>query len=175
MSNSKTKKFSFTLKLAVVFAVLAVIFLILSVVSANYSVDRTVDAIDAIGAVEYSEASKEKIDLALSYYAALDSNLGLSEKITNAHKLNEAKIEYVRLGIKQAYLADKNGEAEETVQQYVAQARQSFDEYCSAEDPTRISNYKDLIALEEKYSADTSTPEDSSPSDKTEDEEIELC
>ena len=176
MSNANIKKLPFTVKLTILLAVLAVVFLILSIVSANYSVNRTVDALDAIGEVEYSETSKEKIDLALSYYTALDPNLNLSEKIVNADKLADAKIEYVRLGIKKAYLADKNGEAEETVKQYVAEARQNFDEYCSSGDCTSISNYEDLIALEQKYTSSTETPNTTSPSGNTaEEEEIELC
>ena len=173
--SAKIKKLSFTVKITVLIAVLAVVFLILSIVSATYSVNRTLDAIDAIGEVEYNEESKGKIDLALSYYAALDPNLDLSEKITNIDKLADAKNEYVRLAIKKAYLADKNGEAEETVKQYVADARQSFDTYCSTGDCKNISNYEDLIALEEKYASDADTSKDSSPSDDKEEEEIELC
>lgn len=174
--STKTKKLPFVGKLTILLAVLAVTFLILSIVSANYSVTRTVDAIDAIGEVEYSDASKEKIDIAISYYNSLDESLGLADKITNIGKLNAAKLEYVRLGIKKAYLADKNGEAEETVKQYVTDARQSFDDYCNTEDSASISNYGDLIALEQKYTSDSKAPENSSPSnDLNEGEEIELC
>ena len=174
--NTKTKKLPFAGKLAIIFAVLAVAFLILSIVSANYSVNRTVDAIDAIGTVEYTDTSKEKIDLALSYYNSLDAGIGLPDKITNVELLNAAKLEYVRLGIKRAYLADKNGEAEQTVKQYVQDARVSFDEYCTTGDCDSISNYEDLIALEQKYISDAEAPNNSSPSDSnTEEEEIELC
>lgn len=174
--STKTKKLPFAGKLTIAFAVLAVVFLILSIVSANYSVNRTVDAIDAIGTVEYTATSKEKIDLALSYYNSLDAGIGLPDKITNIEQLDAAKLEYVRLGIKKAYLADKNDEAEETVKQYVADARASFDEYCTTGDCTGISNYEDLIALEQKYKSETEAPNNSSPSDSnTEEEEIELC
>ena len=174
--STKTKKLPFAGKLVIIFAVLAVAFLILSIVSANYSVNRTVDAIDAIGTVEYTDTSKEKIDLALSYYNSLDAGIGLPDKITNVELLNAAKLEYVRLGIKKAYLAYKNGEAEETVKQYVQDARASFDEYCATGDCDSISNYEDLIALEQKYISDAEAPNNSSPSDSnTEEEEIELC
>lgn len=175
MSNRKKQKLPFTVRLAITFAVLAVVFLTLSIVSATYSVNRTIDAIGAIGEVDYSEASKEKIDLALSYYNALDTNLDLPEKVTNAEALTNAKREYVRLGIKKAYLADKKGEAEETVKQYVAEARQSFDEYFSDGDGSSISNFEDLIALEKKYSSDAQAPESASPQDKSPEENIELC
>lgn len=174
--STKTKKLPFAGKLAIIFVVLAVAFLILSIVSANYSVNRTIDAINEIGDVEYSNTSKEKIDLALSYYNSLDAGIGLPDKITNIEQLNTAKLEYVRLGIKKAYLADKNGEAEESIKQYVADARSSFDEYCTNGDCTSISNYEDLIALEQKYASEAETPNNSSPSDNnTEEEEIELC
>ncbi|MBQ8163049.1 MAG: hypothetical protein IJZ93_01605 [Clostridia bacterium] len=178
-NNAKAKKLSFEIKLIILIAALAVVFLVLSIISAAHSVNRTVDAIDAIGTVEYTDASKEKIDLALSYYNELDTNIGLQERITNAEQLTNAKIEYVRLGIKKAYLADKNGEEEETVKQYVKDARASFDEYCKTGDCTNISNYADLVALEEKYgSGQTNASEGSSPSDSSggsTDEEIELC
>lgn len=175
MSNKKNHKLPFTVKLAITFAALAVIFLALSIVSAIWSVNRTVDAINAIGEVDYSEASKVKIDLALSYYEALDANIDLPEKVTNAEKLTDAKKEYVRLGIKKAYLADKNGEAEEAVKQYVVDARETFDEYFSEGDISGISNYEDLIALEKKYTSDAQTPDSTAPADKSQEENIELC
>lgn len=176
MSNVKTKKLPLLAKITILLSVLAIVFLSLSIISASYSVSRTVDAIDAIGEVEYTEESKEKIDLALSYYASLDRNLGLDEKITNFDNLTAAKREYVRLGIKRAYLADKNGEAEDIVKQYVAEARQSFNEYCSTGECTNISNYKDLTDLEEKYASDSTPVQDnSSPAESSKEEEIELC
>ena len=174
--STNTQKMPFAGKLAILFAILAVVFLILSIVSAKYSVSRTIDAINEIGDVEYSNTSKEKIDLALSYYNNLDAGIGLPDKITNSEQLRAAKMEYVRLGIKKAYLADKNGEAEEGVKQYVADARASFDEYCTNGDCTSISNYEDLIALEQKYALEAETPNTSSPSENnTEAEEPELC
>ena len=55
-------------------------------------------------------------------------------------------------------------------------ARASFDEYCTTGDCDSISNYEDLIALEQKYISDAEAPNNSSPSDSnTEEEEIELC
>ena len=149
-------------------------FLVLSIVSAELSVSRTVRAIDSIGAVEFSDESKEKIDQARSYYDALDANLELDKKITNADKLTEAEFEYVRLAIKKAYLADKNGEPEAA--EYVAQAREIFGEYCSTGECKNISNYDDLTALEAKYSGTSApaAPTTSSGSSGAA-EEIELC
>lgn len=178
MSKNTEKKIANILKATIVFASLAIVFLILSIVASVYSVNRTVGAIDSIGTVEYTAESKKKIDLAQSYYDSLDANLGLADKIENADKLLEAKKEYVRLGIKKAYLADKNGEAEETVKAYVQDARKTFEEYCSTGECTSISNYRDLLDLEEKYIKDVETapPETSAPPESSEEEEPpELC
>lgn len=178
MSNEKTNKFPFAVKFTVVMAVLAALFLILSIVSAEYSVSRTVSAIEAIGVVEFTDESKEKIDLARSYYEGLDKNLDLDQKITNADELTSAEFEYVRLAIKRAYLADKNGDPEELVSGYVAQAREIFSEYCSTGECKNVSNYDDLTALEAKYST-TGTSDNrggsATPTNSGAAEEIELC
>lgn len=174
MRNGKIKSFPFAVKLTIVLAVLAVVFFVLSVVSVKYSVSRTVSAIDSIGTVEFSDTSKERIDLALKYYAELDPNLDLTEKIANAETLTDAKNEYVRLAIKKAYLADKNGEPEASVSEYVAQAREIFNEYCPSGECKKISNYADLTALEEKYSAGA-TENAAASNTPAPAEEIELC
>ena len=175
MSEAK-KKLPLPIKLTIVLSVAAVVFLILSIVSAQYSVSRTIDSINAVGEVEFSEASKQKIDLALSNYAALDQNIGLPGKITNFQLLTDAKTEYVRLGIKRAYLADKEGQPEETVKQYLAEARAGFDEYCTTGECKNISNFDDLISLEAKYSSGGNVTESTSaPDNSGKEEEIELC
>ena len=173
MSDTKTKKLPFAAKFSITSAVLAVVFLILSIVSAEFSVSRTVKAIDNIGDVELSDESKDKIDLARTYYDALDENLELDKKITNADKLTEAEFEYVRLAIKKAYLADKNGEPEAA--EYVAQAREIFGEYCSTGECKNISNYDDLTALEAKYSGAPAAPAGNVSGSSGAAEEIELC
>lgn len=174
MSNAK-KSFSLAAKLTIIFTAAAVVFLIMSIVSAEYSVSRTIDSINAIGEVEFSEAGKERLDTALSNYAALDRNLGLPAKITNLELLEVAKTEYVRLGIKRAYLADKNGEPEDTVKQYISEARAGFDEYCITGDCKNISNFDDLTSLEAKYSGGNVTESTSLPDNSGKEEQIELC
>lgn len=172
MSETKT----LSMKLTIILSAAAVLFLILSIVSAELSVSRTIDSINAIGEVELSTTSKDKIDLALSNYAALDPNIGLPEKITNVQLLLDSKNEYVRLGIKRAYLADKEGQPEDIVQQYISEARAGFDEYCTSGDCKNISNFDDLVSLETKYSAGGNVNESNSASDKSGGEEqIELC
>ena len=174
MSNTK-KKPSPTATLTIILSAAAVIFLILSIISAEYSVDRTISSINAIGEVEFSQESKAKLDEALSNYAALDKNLGLPGKITNLGILAKAKTEFVRLGIKRAYLADKNGEPEDIVKQYISEARTGFEEYCTTGDCKNISNFDDLTLLEAKYSGGNATESTSVPDNSGEEEEIELC
>lgn len=170
MENKTTS----TVKLSIILIILAAVFLVLSIVSANFSVSRTINAIGSIGEVEFSDTSKERIDLALKYYAELDPNLDLQSKITNADELSAAKFEYVRLAIKKAYIADKNGEPEASVSDYVAQAREIFNEYCPSGECKKISNYADLTALEEKYSAGA-TENAAASNTPAPAEEIELC
>ena len=168
MENKTTS----AVKLSITLIILAAVFLVLSIVSANFSVSRTINAIGAIGEVEFSETSKERIDLALAYYAELDPNLDLQSKITNVDELSAAKFEYVRLAIKKAYIADKNGDV--NASEYTKQARDIFNEYCSTGECKAVSNYEDLTALEEKYSAGAT--ENAAASNATAPaEEIELC
>ena len=174
MSNSK-KKISLAKKFTIILSAAAVVFLILAIVSAKLNVKRTIDSINAIGNVEFDESSKGKIDLAVSYYSSLDSNIGLPEKSTNADVLTNSKIEYIRLGIKRAYLADKEGQPEDTVKQYISEARAVFDEYCSTGECKNISNYNDLISLENKYSAGGNNTENTPSGGSSGGEEIELC
>lgn len=178
MSGYSGKKLTSITKTTIFLSVVALLLLVLSVVTSVYSVNRTVKAIDAIGQVEYTAESKEKIDLAQSYYEALDTNIELPSQVSNAEKLTTAIREYVRLGIKRAYVADRDGEAEEIVIRYMEEARQTVDEYCSEGDCALISNYQDLLDLEEKYTKDNGTepPETSAPPESSEDEEPpELC
>lgn len=135
----------------------AVICLGLSFVSAKGSVTRTIHAISNIGDVTYSEESKEKLDLAVTYYNALDTNLDLKDKITNIDEFNTAKIEYTRLAIKAAKVADARKTAEgyssADVQKFVAEARTIADTYLTEEQYSLVENYADLKALEADYSA----------------------
>lgn len=172
----KKLKLSLRFKITVILAVLAVVFFLLALISAIQSVGLTVASIEKIGTVEYTEESREKIDLAVSYYDALDKNLGLQNQVGNIGKLSEAKTEYVRLAIKEAYLADKNGEAEERVTALIASARAAYDGYLSESDGHSPTNYQDLLDLEEKYSS-SQKPEENGPSDSDEQEgeEIDLC
>lgn len=169
-------------KLTVVLSALAVIFLVLAILSASYSVSRTEAAIAAIGTVSYDEASKEKIDLANTYFTELDASLRLEERVANLDVLTAAKAEYVRLAIKTAVVKDQrklaDGYTDEEVTAAVAAAREALDSYFGEGAGPVVENYFDLIALEEQYAAsDDNQPaeaEDSDNSEKSE-EKINLC
>lgn len=133
--------------------------LIFSGISLKLSVTRTINAISNIGEVAYTDASKEKIDRAVFYYNALDDNFKLKDKITNKREFDTAKIEYARLAIKAAKVADARKTVEEysdtDVQGYVKAAREVVDSYLTPEQYIEVENYQDLLNLESEYSSDS--------------------
>lgn len=145
-------------KSTIALIVATVVCLGLSVFSANASVERTINAISAIGDVSYNDECKAKIDKAVTYYNALDENLGLKDKITNVDEFNVAKIEYARLAIKAASVADSRKEAEgyssADVAEFVTAAREVVDTYLSSEQYSFVENYSELTALEAEYTSD---------------------
>lgn len=138
-------------KSTIVLIVLAVIFLGLSVVSTKYSVTRTITAIDEIGDMKLNDDSIDRFKKAAEYYEALDSNQNLEEKITNLKTYKEARLNYARLMIKQASLADKK---QDGAADAVKEAREAVDTYVPADEKWNIENYQDLLDLEATYSSD---------------------
>lgn len=134
-----------------------VVFFVLSIVSAKCSVSRTEDAISNIGEVAYTDECKERIDRAVFYYNSLDPELGLEEKISNTVEFDKAKIEYARLAIKAAKVADARKTVEEysntDVENYVKVAREVVTNYLKEDQYMSIENYADLVALESEYSS----------------------
>ncbi len=143
-------------KSTIALIVAAVVCLGLSAVSAKCSVIRTEKAISDIGDVTYDAQCKEKIDRAVSYYDALDTNLGLEKKITNTDEFTEKKAEYVRLAIKAAVVADERKDAEgytsADVMEFITSARETIDAYLTADQCEMVENYSDFTALESTYS-----------------------
>lgn len=145
-------------KSTIILIVAAVVCLVLSAASAMYSVSRTEKAISNIGEVSYSEECKAKLDKAVSYYDALDTNLGLEKKISNIDEFTEKKAEYVRLVIKAAVVADERKAAEgytsADVKEFITTARETIDAYLTDDQYELVENYSDLTALESAYSDD---------------------
>ena len=138
-------------KSTIVLIVLAVIFLGLSVVSTKYSVTRTIHAIDEIGDMKLNDDSIDRFKKAAEYYQALDQNQNLEEKITNLKTYKEARLNYARLMIKQASLADKK---QDGAADAVKEAREAVDTYVPADEKWDIENYQDLLDLEATYNSD---------------------
>lgn len=175
--KAQPKKLSLTIKLVIVLAVLAIIFFSLALTSALYSVNRTIRAIDAIGTVEYSEESREKIDLANTYYNSLDDNLHLKTAITNSDTLNRAKLRYVAAVIWELHLADEanaDGGNDAVVKNLIDEARTSYEEFFTQDASENIPNFHYLPEAEAKYGGNAVQSGNSSDGDQ-EEEEIELC
>jgi hypothetical protein len=144
--------------------VAAIVCLGLSVASAKYSVIRTENAISDIGDVSYTDECMEKMERALSYYNALDTNLGLDEKISNTDEFTEKKVEYVRLTIKAAIVANERKDAEgyssADIQEFITEARDTIDAYLTTEECDLVENYSDFTALESEYADGGGADED---------------
>lgn len=146
-------------KSTVALIVAAVVCLGLSALSAKASVTRTNEAIEEIGEVTYSEDCKTKIDRAVEYYNTLDKNLDLQEKVNKEDMKNfdAAKIEYARLAIKAASVADARkvpeGYTSDDIKKFVTEAREVVDSYLSADQTSMVPNYADLTELEKEYTS----------------------
>lgn len=146
-------------KSTIALIVAAVVRLGLSAFSAKASVTRTNEAIEEIGEVTYSEDCKAKIDRAVEYYNALDKNLDLQEKVNKEDMKNfdAAKIEYARLAIKAASVADARkvpeGYTSDDIKKFVTEAREVVDSYLSADQTSMVPNYADLTELEKEYTS----------------------
>ena len=140
-------------KSTIALIVAAVVCLGLSAFSAKASVTRTNEAIEEIGEVTYSEDCKAKIDRAVEYYNALDKNLDLQEKVNK----EDMKIEYARLAIKAASVADARkvpeGYTSDDIKKFVTEAREVVDSYLSADQTSMVPNYADLTELEKEYTS----------------------
>ena len=72
----------------------------------------------------------------------MDPNQNLEEKITNLKTYKEARLNYARLMIKQASLADKK---QDGAADAVKEAREAVDTYVPADEKWNIENYQDLL------------------------------
>jgi len=142
-------------KSTIALIIAAVVCLGLSAFSAKASVTRTNEAIEEIGEVTYSEDCKAKIDRAVEYY----NNLDLQEKVNKEDMKNfdAAKIEYARLAIKAASVADARkvpeGYTSDDIKKFVTEAREVVDSYLSADQTSMVPNYADLTELEKEYTS----------------------
>ena len=85
--------------------------------------------------------------------------------IENAYEVNKedmknfdaAKIEYARLAIKAASVADARkvpeGYTSDDIKKFVTEAREVVDSYLSADQTSMVPNYADLTELEKEYTS----------------------
>ena len=142
------------IRLLLLLLVLALVLGALAYFSARWQARRITDAIEAIGRVEYSDETKARLDAADAALAAADENLHLEEKLPQLQVLKDAKVEYVKLAIKDMYLAIRDKEATEIIEEKLARAEEAFASCLSEEDAPLVKNYADLEAARAKYGPD---------------------
>lgn len=149
---------------------------VLTLASANHGVKTITEAIDAIGEVTYSDESRALIDRADAAIADTDPNLHLADRVENLDLLRAAKVRYVEWAITRLYRSWRDREPEETILANLADAREAYDHYFTADETALIHNYQDLIDIEAEYADELTTAAPQSiPEIPAEREEIELC
>lgn len=120
-------------------------------------VNRINEEIQNLGTVTYTSDCKQKLDSAVEHYNSLDAQLNLKAQVKDEWKLDSAKIEYCRLAIKDASVAEArqtiDGLTTMDVQNKVSAAREVVDKYLSSSQCASVENYSTLTDLESKYSA----------------------
>ena len=142
------------------------------------SIKRTEKAISNIGKVSYVEEIEEKIDKEIEYYDKLDTNIGLNKKVNNKKELDEAKYNYVRLGIKKAVVSYNRRYADEISDEdlkiFVNEAYSKLKKYFKEDEYEDIEGYDDFKPILDIYKEE----EKESNNDNTgggEAEEPEIC
>ncbi len=148
---------------------------VLALASANHGVKAITEAIDAIGEVTYSEESRALIDRADAVIAETDPNLRLTDRVENLDLLRAAKVRYVERAITRLYRSYRDHEPDETILANLADAREAYDHYFTAEDAGLIHNYQDLIDIETEYADELTTAAPQPVPESPAEQEIELC
>ena len=147
------KKMKKSLVVLIVFAVLAGA---LAAWSIPTQVNRVNDEIQNLGTVTYTSECKQKLDAVVEHYNSLDAQLNLKKQVKDEWKLDEAKIEYCRLAIKDASVAESrqtlDGLTSADVQNKVSAAREVVNKYLTSSQYASVKNHSTLTELESKYS-----------------------
>ena len=167
------------IKVTILLAIVAVTFLIISITTSVLSVKRTENAINKIGDVTFNLETEEKIDLAISYYDKLDTNIGLDKNVKNINDLNEAKANYVRLALKKAIVLNNrkiaDGITDEEITEAVNEGNLKLVKYFSEDEFETVVGYSEFQVLLEKYGTKEEAKADSGSSTSGEAEEPEIC
>lgn len=160
-------------KLTITLVSLTLICAIMVVVSANYSVARTRDAIVSLPKAEATDACAKAYDTVDSYYDKMsDRFLIFADPLTDGEKqaLLDAKVDYLRVAIKAAVTADQRKDTDnlsrDDVKKLVDDANSRVQEYLTADQYKLVPNYSDLQTLVSTY-ADSAGGE--------EEAEVQLC
>lgn len=175
----KTKKIPNIIKVTIVLAIIAVVFLGISITSSVLSVKRAENSINKIGDVLYDSETEDKIDLAVTNYKKLDTNIGLDKRVNNISILNDAKHNYVRLAIKKAIVLNNRKIAdnisEEEISVAVNIANEKLKKYFSSEEFESVAGYDEFKVLLEKYETKNEEKENNSGTSNQPAEEPEIC
>ncbi len=164
-----------SIRLLLALVVLGLVLLGLTRASERYARERITSAIDAIGEVSYTEETRALLSAADAALSAADPDLHLEEKIPNLTVLKDAKVEYVKLAIKDMYISIRDKQPEEIIKEKLARAEEAFGAYLTQDDAPLLKNYADLEAARAKYGADASNTAQTAPTQPQASVEVELC
>ena len=164
-----------SVKLLLSLLAVGLVLLGLTIASARYARERITAAIDAIGEVSYTSETRALLDAADAAIAAADPNFHLEEKIPNLSLLKDAKVEYVKLVIKDMYISIRDKEPEDVIKEKLASAEEAFGAYLTEEDAALLKNYSDLEDARARYGTDTSNAAQTQPAQPQASVEVELC
>ncbi len=161
-------------KVTITLVCLTLVCAIMVVVSANYSVARTRDAIVNLPKAEATDACAAAYDTADSYYDKMSERfLIFADPLTDGERAAflDAKVDYLRVAIKAAVTADQRKETDnlsrDDVKKLVDAASERVEEYLSADEYSLIPNYSDLQTLKSTYADSAAGAE--------EEAEVQLC
>lgn len=137
----------------------------LSLASAHYAEEQITQAIDALREVRYDEETRALLEAADAALAAADPDFHLEKKIPNFQALKEAKLEYVKLAIREMYISIRDKEPEELIREKLQRAEDAFDAFLTEEDIPFLKNYSDLEVARAKYGPDVGrqSPDSAAP------------
>ena len=161
-------------KLTAVLVALTVLCGVMVVVSSNYSVARTRDAIVNLPKAEATDACAATYDTADKYYDKMtDYFLFFADPLTDGEKqaFLEAKVDFLRVQIKAAVTADQrkdtDGLTKDEVKKMVDDTTSRLEEYLTEDQYSLVPNYSDLQTLQTTYA--------DSASSSGEEAQVQLC
>ena len=163
----------------IVVAAIALLALVLVITTSTITYQNAKKAIANIGVVDYSEASKAKIDDAQLKLDQFRTTIGATTTFTSVNKklgeedLQKAKAKYIEAAIRDVNKNYLNGVSDAEIKAQLKEIRTTVDEYFANKDYSLISNYSKLTSLETEFGG-AATGGDSSGAQEAA-EEPEIC